>query len=223
MDGLRAAFLDRDGTLNVKPPPGRYVTTPDGLALLPGAAAAVARLNQAGWVTVLVTNQRGVARGLMTEAALRAVHRRLLALLAAEGARLDALYSCVHQKESCGCRKPLPGLFLKAVADNPAIDLSRSVVIGDEETDVLAGKAAGTRAVRLAPPGTPSTADHLATNLPEAVNWLLTAGTARSPSYPGVRGDDVRLGEERNLPAGHPNVSGEPQDLCSADRLMDSS
>ena len=167
-----AVFLDRDGTLNVKPPEGQYVLSPDGLVLLPGAAEAVRRLRRAGLSVYVVTNQRGVATGRLSAAALHAVHGRLTALLAAEGTGVDGLYACLHDRDSCACRKPLPGLLQQAAAAHPGLDLSRAVMVGDAASDVAAGAAVGATTVRLA-----ATADHLATvtvrSLREAADWLL--------------------------------------------------
>ncbi|MFF4601525.1 D-glycero-alpha-D-manno-heptose-1,7-bisphosphate 7-phosphatase [Streptomyces sp. NPDC001339] len=148
-------FLDRDGTLNRKPRPGEYVTDPGELILLPGAAAAVRRLNDHGRRVVLVTNQRGVARGIMSGADLAAVHRRLVDLLRDHGAHLDGYYVCPHEEGACGCRKPRPGLLQAAARDFGGIDPADSVMIGDTESDVLAGKAAGCATVLLSGTGPP--------------------------------------------------------------------
>lgn len=165
-------FLDRDGTLNVKAPQGAYVTDPAELVLLPGAGAAVRRLNDGGVRVVLVTNQRGLARGVLTPAGYAAVAARLRAELAGHGARLDAEYVCPHEG-GCDCRKPRPGLLLRAVAEHPGIRLAGAVLVGDAESDVRAGIAAGTRTVRLAAAGTPTAADLLCPDLAAAVDRLL--------------------------------------------------
>lgn len=143
-------FLDRDGTLNVKASDDDYVRTPDQVTLLPGVADGVRRLNDAGLRLVVVSNQRGVARGLMDSADLAAVNRRLAALLAEHGAHLDAGYYCTHDKDECDCRKPLPGLLMQAVRDDPGIDLAAAVLIGDTESDVGAAAAVGVPAIRIA-------------------------------------------------------------------------
>src|SRR3954453_10440930 len=114
-------FLDRDGTINVSAPRGGYITRAGELALLRGAAAAVRRLNEAGaWVGV-VTNQRGVALGLMSEADVDGVHARLRELLAAEGAHVDGIWTCPHAEGACDCRKPQPGILLQAQREHPEI------------------------------------------------------------------------------------------------------
>ncbi|MGI5239064.1 HAD-IIIA family hydrolase [Dactylosporangium sp. CA-139066] len=172
-------FLDRDGTLNHKAPDGGYVTSPEALRLLPGVGAAVARLNRAGVRVIVVTNQRGVARGLMSEETLASTHRRLQTMLAEHGGSLDRIYSCPHELGVCGCRKPKAGLLLRAAGDDPSIDLADAVMVGDAESDVIAGIRAGTATVRLA--GTPgsSIADVVLPDLPAAVAWLLPAGSSR--------------------------------------------
>jgi D-glycero-D-manno-heptose 1,7-bisphosphate phosphatase len=145
-----AAFLDRDGTINVKAAEGEYVESPEQLVLIPGAAAAIRRLNDAGLKAIVVTNQRGIALGRMGEEDLDAVHARLEELLAAEaGARLDAIFHCPHGLDSCDCRKPEVGLFLQAKERWPEIDLERSAMVGDSEKDVLAGERLGMATVHL--------------------------------------------------------------------------
>jgi D-sedoheptulose 7-phosphate isomerase len=170
---LTTAFLDRDGTLNVKQPEDSYVTSPEAIRLLPGAAAAVRRLNSAGIRVVVVTNQRAIHRGLLDEGTLSAIHDRLRTELAAGGATIDGIYTCPHDRNGCVCRKPFPGLLLAASRDEPDIDLSRAVTVGDTETDVAAGVAAGTATVRLGPPAVASAADIVVPDLARAVDWIL--------------------------------------------------
>ena len=137
-----AVFLDRDGTINVKAPEGEYITEPDRLTLLPGAAHAIRRLNDAGVLAIVVTNQRGIALGRMTEADLADVHARLsLTLQETAGARLDAIFYCPHGARQCLCRKPAPGLIYQAQTWRREIDLKQSVIIGDSQTDSAAGRA----------------------------------------------------------------------------------
>lgn len=179
MSRFTTAFLDRDGTLNVKAPEGAYVTRPADLRLLPGAAEAVRRLNEAGVFVVLVTNQRGIARGLFTEADYAAVTERLVEALGESGAVLDAIYVCPHENGACECRKPQPGMLLQAAREHPAIDLARAVMVGDSEADVAAGAAAGTATVRIAESPEPSAADLVVADLPAAVSWILASGEER--------------------------------------------
>jgi D-glycero-D-manno-heptose 1,7-bisphosphate phosphatase len=139
-----AAFLDRDGTLIED---RHYLRDPADMRLLPGAAGAVRRLNGAGIAAVVVTNQSGIARGLLTEADYAATVERLDALLREAGARLDAHYHCPHLPElsgACDCRKPGALLYRRA-ADELELDLSRSWWIGDRVRDVMAATTFGGR------------------------------------------------------------------------------
>jgi len=140
---IRWVFLDRDGTLNVKPPDGEYVERPEALELLPGAADAVRMLNQAGLWTSLVTNQRGVALGRMSRRDLDDVHERLKRLLSLKRAAVDAIYVCPHGMDECACRKPRPGLLLQAQREHPALDFARAAIVGDSASDVQAGRCLG--------------------------------------------------------------------------------
>jgi D-glycero-D-manno-heptose 1,7-bisphosphate phosphatase len=191
---IRTVFLDRDGTINVKPPEGEYVTAPDELVLLPGAARALARLNAAGVRTVLVTNQSWLSRSSGNAAGYAAIRARLARLLAAEGARLDADYHCPHAPATCDCRKPHPGMLLRA-ARELRFDLDKAVIIGDSDSDLLAGRAAGTSTILLQPGAdslAAANADVVADGLPSAVRLILharsvTAGNDASPSEPATR------------------------------------
>lgn len=147
---IRWVFLDRDGTLNVKPPDGEYIERPEALELLPGAAEAVRMLNHAGVWTGVVTNQRGVALGRMSAEDLEVVHERLRHLLRLEGAFVDAIYVCPHEIAVCDCRKPQPGLLLKAQSENPALDFARAAIVGDSPSDAQAGRRLGLTTVLIA-------------------------------------------------------------------------
>lgn len=167
------AMFDRDGTLTVSPPPGQYILQPKRLSLLPGAAEAVARFNQAGVRTHLVTNQRCVARGVVSDDMLGHIHERLQQLLLEQaGAWLDSINACTHERGTCACRKPLPGLLYNALG-GPGADFSSAVVLGDRESDIAAGQAVGARTVLLATPGTSSSADIVAPDLLTATEWCL--------------------------------------------------
>jgi D-glycero-D-manno-heptose 1,7-bisphosphate phosphatase len=171
---LDAVFVDRDGTLNRKAPEGSYVRTAEEVVLLDGVGPALSRLNKAGVPVYLVTNQRGVARGLMSLDDVRAVNARLSDLLAASGAWLDDMYICPHGEGECDCRKPLPGLLLRCAAEHPDVRLTHSVMIGDVESDIAAGSAAGTRTVIIADPSTPSSADFKVRDFAAAVDVALS-------------------------------------------------
>lgn len=147
----KAVFLDRDGTIN------KYVgflRSIDEFELITGAAEAIKKINSSGYLSILVTNQPVIARGEVTTFELQLIHSKMETLLGAEGAYLDAIYYCPHHphkgykgeiselKIDCDCRKPKPGMLLKAASDFN-IDLSASWMIGDGENDIKAGKAAG--------------------------------------------------------------------------------
>jgi D-glycero-D-manno-heptose 1,7-bisphosphate phosphatase len=141
-----AVFLDRDGTLNRPAAPGEYVEDADQLELLAGAADAVSLLREAGYLCVVVSNQRGVALAKMTQRQLTAVDARLRELVDIDGA-----YYCTHGlEERCPCRKPQAGLLLRASAELD-LDLTRSWMIGDRDSDCEAGRRAGCRTVKVAP------------------------------------------------------------------------
>jgi D-glycero-D-manno-heptose 1,7-bisphosphate phosphatase len=135
-----AAFLDRDGVLNVD---RGYVHRLDQLEWVDGAAQAVGLLNRAGYIVIVVTNQSGIARGFYDEAAVRQFHTHMQDGLQAQGAHIDAFYYCPHHPQGtvaewavrCRCRKPLPGMLEQAARDWP-IDLGRSFMIGDKDDDI---------------------------------------------------------------------------------------
>lgn len=181
-----AIFFDRDGTLNDEV---GYLCHPDELHLLPGAAEAVRRCNEQGVLTVVVTNQAAIARGLLTEPRLAEIHERLGDLLAAGGAHLDAIYHCPHHPEAglppyrvdCRCRKPRPGMIEAACGALP-IDLARSCVIGDKLSDMALARAVGISGILVRTGyGTDSLAraagenapDHVADHVCAAVEWAL--------------------------------------------------
>jgi D-glycero-D-manno-heptose 1,7-bisphosphate phosphatase len=173
---IRWVFLDRDGTLNVKPPVGEYIDHPRALRLMPRAGEALGMLNRAGIWAGVVTNQRGVALGRMSDAELAAVHFRLGRLLAKEDAALDAIYSCTHDVGVCSCRKPEGGMFLQAKRDAPELDFKRAAIVGDSLNDIEAGRRLGLTTVLLCPAGQDheaiAIADHVAPDLLQAALLL---------------------------------------------------
>lgn len=157
----KAVFLDRDGTIN------RYVgflRNIDDFELLPGAAEAIREINRSGYLAIVVTNQPVIARGEVTPGELREIHNKMETLLGEQGAYLDAIYYCPHHpdkgfagevpelKINCVCRKPKPGMLLRAALDLN-LDLKRSWMIGDGENDMQAGQRAGCRCVRIGEKG----------------------------------------------------------------------
>jgi len=144
-----AVFLDRDGVINVRRPEVEYVTQVAQFDFLPGALEALTILSELGFALVVVTNQRGIARKMMTEDDLSAVHGYMQAEALKRGVQFDAVYHCPHDTfEQCACRKPEPGMILKA-AEDLEIDLTRSYMVGDTPSDIEAGKRAGVRAVQI--------------------------------------------------------------------------
>lgn len=151
----KAIFLDRDGTINKYT---GFLSSIDDFELLPGVAEAVRSINSSGYLAIVVTNQPVIARGELTFRQLEEIHNKMETLLGEKGAYLDAVYFCPHHphkgyegeitelKIDCDCRKPKPGMLLKAAADFN-ISLSDSWMVGDSENDMQAGKAAGCRTV----------------------------------------------------------------------------
>lgn len=131
----RAAFLDRDGTLIVE---RSYLADPERVAPIAGAAAALRTLAAAGFKLIIVTNQSGIARGYYTADDFHAVQRRVESIFARDGVRFDGVYHCPHHPEvdgRCACRKPAPGLYLRAAREH-GLDLARSIYVGDKLSDV---------------------------------------------------------------------------------------
>jgi histidinol-phosphate phosphatase family protein len=150
-----AVFIDRDGTLIED---AHYIGSPDRVKLLPGAAEAVRRLNQAGWPVIVVTNQSGIARGLLTRADYERVQERVEALLAEQRAHIDAALMCPHHPEftgPCECRKPGTLLFREAAREHD-LDLPRSWYIGDRFRDIEPARTLGGRGILLTGPETPA-------------------------------------------------------------------
>lgn len=149
-----AAFLDRDGTLirDVN-----FIGRPEQVELIPGAAAAVRRLNKANIPAVVITNQSGIARGYFSEADYAKVHEHMLALLARDNARLDAAYHCPHHPDvggPCECRKPGTLLYRRAIADH-GLDGKASWFIGDRLRDVLPAQEFGGHGIMVPSDQTP--------------------------------------------------------------------
>lgn len=184
----KAAFLDRDGTINEEVD---YLRDADQMRLIPGAAKAIRLLRQRGWLAIVVTNQSGIARGYLTELQLGDIHARLRRLLAVEGAELDAIYYCPHHptigsapyRRDCVCRKPKTGMIEQAARDF-SIDTTRSVVIGDRLQDIEMAHAAESKGIlvrtgygeqELARAGMSAELcpDYTASDLPDAANWVL--------------------------------------------------
>jgi D-glycero-D-manno-heptose 1,7-bisphosphate phosphatase len=176
-----AVFLDRDGTINEEM---GYINHADRFVLLPRTAAAIRLFNQAGVKVVVITNQSGAARGYFEPALVDEVHRKLVQLLAAQGAHLDAIYTCLHgPDDGCACRKPRPGLIEQAARDLD-LDLALSYMVGDRYKDMETARSAGLKGVLVltgygrgeyehqsrtwpAPPA------HVAEDLLDAAEWII--------------------------------------------------
>ena len=186
--GRRAIIMDRDGTVCDEV---GYVNHVERIRLLPRSAAAIRRANEAGYQTVVVTNQAGVARGYFDEGLVDEVHERVRHLLAEQGARLDGIYYCPHHPEAgsgpyrreCDCRKPGTGMLLRA-RDEMGIDLEASYMVGDSHKDIEAGHGVGAKTVLVLtgygrgelehqPHRFRKEPDHVAADLLEAVEWIL--------------------------------------------------
>jgi D-glycero-D-manno-heptose 1,7-bisphosphate phosphatase len=175
-----AVFLDRDGTINEEM---GYINHLNRFVLLPRAAAAIRRLNQAGLKVVVVTNQSGAARGYFPETLVEQVHALMEKLLAAGGARVDAIYACLHHPEAnCACRKPQPKL-IQAAARDLGLDLSRSYLVGDRYMDIQTAQNAGVKGVLVLTgyglgeheqrsSGSPAPV-YVAQDLLEAADWII--------------------------------------------------
>ncbi|MBE3122255.1 MAG: D-glycero-beta-D-manno-heptose 1,7-bisphosphate 7-phosphatase [Thermoplasmata archaeon] len=147
----KVIFLDRDGVINKKPPKAEYVKKWNEFEFLPGAIEALELLTKNGYHVYLITNQAGIARGVMTESDLRSIHEHLQRELHNNKAKIDGIYYCPHGwDENCECRKPKPGMFFQAARDHQ-LDLSKTVFIGDDERDLQAGNAAGVKTILVTP------------------------------------------------------------------------
>ena len=144
----RCLFLDRDGVINVAPPAADYVRTWEEFQFHPEVFSWILLFKSAGFLVIVVTNQRGVALGLMSEAELEDIHRRMRTELEARGAEVDDLFCCPHADNACACRKPLPGLILEAQR-KWNIDLAGSLLVGDSDKDSALAAACGLPFVRV--------------------------------------------------------------------------
>lgn len=177
----KCVFLDRDGVINVH---DGYCTDPKSFILLEGVPEAIKLLNENNYLVVVASNQGAIARGLLTEQTLYEIHNKMKAQLAGHDAFVDAIYYCPHHPDGrikelafrCNCRKPMPGMLLEAAAKFN-IDFSKSWLVGDSSSDVLAGQAVGVKTIKL--PTTETTSDkscnpnYKCKNLLEAVHYIL--------------------------------------------------
>lgn len=155
----KAVFLDRDGLINRQASEHNYIKTWSEFQFLPGVSGAIGRLNRAGYLVLIVTNQRGVARGMMTMEDVDRIHERMCQELSGSGAYVDGIYVCPHETGVCTCRKPDIGLFIQAEREFE-IDKEQSWMVGDSDSDVEAGRRYGVRTIKTR-------------NLNNAVNMIL--------------------------------------------------
>lgn len=186
MQNRKAIFLDKDGTLIPNIP---YNVDPEQITLMPGAVAALSRLEAQGFIFVVISNQAGVARGIFQEEELRPVRRKIESLFKTEALQLAGFYYCPHHPEGsvaefrrdCSCRKPAAGMILQAARDL-SIDLQRSWMMGDILNDVEAGKRAGCRSILLNHgnetewvDGPFRKPDFVASDLPQAADFIINS------------------------------------------------
>jgi len=169
----KAVFLDRDGTIIRDK---NFLSSPDGIEILPGVPEALRRLKEKGFMLILITNQSGVGRGFFSSETVDEIHTRLQVIL--EDAAPDAIYVCPHHPDDgCKCRKPATRLFEEAIKKY-SIDPRRSFAVGDKPSDVEAGRRIGCKTVFLGESSGCSSADHCAADFPSAVDWILSHSEA---------------------------------------------
>ncbi|MSU54342.1 MAG: D-glycero-beta-D-manno-heptose 1,7-bisphosphate 7-phosphatase [Candidatus Staskawiczbacteria bacterium] len=171
---VKAVFLDRDGTINVNHE--NYVKEISDFKFLPGAISAIKQLSKTDYKIIVITNQSGIGRKVITENKLKEIHRWMVGQLKKHGARIDGIYYCSHHPDNgCSCRKPEPGMFLRAMKDFN-INLSKSWMVGDDKKDIIAARRANIRAIKIGeklPKELKLEANHYVKNLLEAVTIIL--------------------------------------------------
>lgn len=172
MGKRKCVFFDRDGIVNRDPGFGKYVERVEDFHIMPEFVAALRVVTEKGYAAVIVTNQRGVARGIMSLSEVESMHALLVEHLKGLGLSLSGIYLCPHNNNECTCRKPQPGMLLRAAAEHD-LDLTRSWMVGDTESDVEAGQRAGCRTV-LVPREPPKLTkpDYILSSLAELPDFL---------------------------------------------------
>lgn len=190
-----AAFVDRDGTIVQE---AHYLADPDHVIIVPGAAAALRALRDAGFVIVIVTNQSGIARGLITDEQFRAVQRRVHELLHAQHATIDAVFHCPHHPDftgPCDCRKPALGMY-RASEEQLNVDLTASIHIGDRVRDVLPALATGGRGYLVRTGYGDAEAEHAPAGITVLPDLQAVARHVTGKRQAAAAGDTAREGGE---------------------------
>ena len=174
----KVVFLDRDGVICRKAAKAQYITNPDGFEFLPGVLDALKAVTDAGFEIMIITNQPGIGRKMMTEEDLRQVHDKMTAACAERGIGRLTIYCCPHGwHEDCVCHKPKPGLLHQAAREHHLL-LPRYTMVGDDERDIQAGQAAGCKTILIGQQPEATEADAVCADLPEAVELILQQETA---------------------------------------------
>lgn len=166
----KVVFLDRDGVINVRALPHEYIKEWEEFKFLPLVAESIALLNKHGYMVIVVTNQRGIARGHMTIENVSQIHDKMRESLFIKGAKITDVFVCPHNKDECHCRKPEIGLFIQA-ATKYEIDKTASYMVGDSITDVQAGEKYGVKTIALGKED--FNADYKCDNLWQAASWII--------------------------------------------------
>ena len=149
MHKLDTLFLDRDGVINVKLD-GRYVKNTDEFEFMIGAEVAISKLSKIFNRILILTNQQGIAKGIMSDEDLDVLHHNMVQELKVNGGIIDKIYYCPHlANENCNCRKPNPGMIQQAILDFPTIKIEESCLVGDSDTDIMAGEKMGLITVKV--------------------------------------------------------------------------
>lgn len=180
MDSRKVVFLDRDGVINREAPPHHYIVDWDKFQILPGVYEAIQKCNRAGYYVVVISNQRGIARGLCSRQQVDDLNRKMMEELKNRDAVIHKVYICPHDNGECGCRKPKPGMFYMAEEElwkerKEKVDKAHSWMIGDSASDVEAGRAYGVKTIWLcsADKILAANADYTAKSLYEAVDFFV--------------------------------------------------
>jgi len=167
---VKVVFFDRDGTINVKMPDDSYVTKWGGFQFLPNTFEVLRAIKDRGYKRILVTNQRGIVRNIMTNAQLLHIHEQMQSILRQNGCSFDHIFYCPHDiQEKCNCRKPMPGLLTMAEKFY-IIDKEHSFMVGDSLSDMEAGRRYGVKTIRVG--SIDVNADYSVLNLPDLLHII---------------------------------------------------